>query len=266
MTETVHPQFAAGDGSFKHLKLGKLPKTHEAKIQLADYVDFEQLAALPSRPTSLDLTAGIVFPMYGNDRLGDCTCAAVGHMRQVWTKALGDPVTPSDAEIERLYIPETGTEDTGRVETDVLDYWKNTGLDDGNKILGYAAIRAGAATGVIDHMKLAIDIFGGVYTGIALPITAQSQAAWHVVGDPTDPNSDAYPGSWGGHAVPLGGYDPKNFTVITWGSTLKATNHWWQVYCDEAYAVLTQDWLNAQGKTPAGLDLAQLEADLKALA
>jgi hypothetical protein len=36
-------------------------------------------------------------------------------------------------------------------------------------------------------------------------------------------------------------------------------------YCDEAYAPLSHDWLNAQGKDPEGLDINALEADLSGL-
>jgi hypothetical protein len=257
LEHAIHPEFAAR-GSFEHLCLGRSPKTHDAKIRLANYIDEE---ALPPIPAHLDLTKGITFPMYGNDRLGDCTCAAVGHLIQIWTAAVGAPVTPPDSAIEHLYIPETGDEDTGRVETDVLDYWKKHGIDTGDKIIGYAAIDPG----VTKHIKLGIALFGGVYAGVALPLTAQTQKEWHVVGNPDDPSSPAAPGSWGGHAIPYGGYTKDKLVVVTWGATLLATLHWDQTYCDEAYVVVTKDWLNAQGKSPAGLDLAQLETDLNAL-
>jgi hypothetical protein len=36
-------------------------------------------------------------------------------------------------------------------------------------------------------------------------------------------------------------------------------------YCDEAYAPVSHDWLNTQGKNPEGLDMAVLEADLSQL-
>jgi hypothetical protein len=36
--------------------------------------------------------------------------------------------------------------------------------------------------------------------------------------------------------------------------------------CSEAYVVITQDWLDQQGKTPSGFDLATLQADMQALA
>jgi hypothetical protein len=32
-----------------------------------------------------------------------------------------------------------------------------------------------------------------------------------------------------------------------------------QRYCDEVYAIVSKDWIEASGKTPLGMDLAQLE-------
>lgn len=45
---------------------------------------------------------------------------------------------------------------------------------------------------------------------------------------------------------------------MTWGFFAR--------YCDESYAPLSLDWLNAQRKTPEGLDLDALQADLTQIA
>jgi hypothetical protein len=38
----------------------------------------------------------------------------------------------------------------------------------------------------------------------------------------------------------------------------------YQTYCEEAYAVLSKDFIDAKnGRTPAGFDLAALERDLR---
>ena len=50
----------------------------------------------------------------------------------------------------------------------------------------------------------AIWLFGGAYIGVELPISAQRQEVWDV---PANPGPDDEPGSWGGHAVYLVGYD-----------------------------------------------------------
>jgi hypothetical protein len=43
---------------------------------------------------------------------------------------------------------------------------------------------------------------------------------------------------------------------MTWGFFKK--------YCDEAYVVLSRDWLGSSDKNPSGFDLSTLLADLKA--
>jgi len=61
--------------------------------------------------------------------------------------------------------------------------------------------------------------------------------------------------------VPVVAYDPSGLTVVTWGALKRMTWGFWSAYCDEAYAVLSDDFLTAD-RTPAGVDLAALEQDL----
>ena len=104
---------------------------------------------------------------------------------------------------------------------------------------------------------------------MALPISAQTQQVWSV--PPGGPTGDGKPGSWGGHAVPVMGYDSHGLTVITWGAPKVMTWQFWAAYCDEAYAVLSMDFLKADPNnpndpvSPNGFDLAALQADLKAV-
>ena len=73
-------------------KLGKLPvRTDVRTLSLARYVD---KAKLPSPPDAFDETTQVHdWPMYANDRIGDCTIAAAGHMIEAWTAAgQGKPV------------------------------------------------------------------------------------------------------------------------------------------------------------------------------
>lgn len=255
MDPIPHPEFAAHD-SFEHLRLGRSGIRHDPRtLQFARYIDESILPQIPPAASfAYDVPS---WPMYGNDRLGDCTCAAVGHMIQAWTAAAGGEKTPAEADVLEAYIPGTGADDTGRMELDVLNYWRKTGVG-GDKILAYAAIDPGN----VEHVRAAIWLFGGVYTGIALPRTAQRQVVWDLVGD--GKSGDSQPGSWGGHAVPYEEYDQEGFTVVTWGGTLKLTDAFHSGYTDEVYAVLSTDLLNA-GKTPQGFDLATLQADLAAI-
>src|SRR5579863_10126474 len=67
----------------KKLKLGKQRARHDPRtLLLASYVT----PALPVPPTQLDLASKInSWGMMENDQLGDCTCAAAGHLIMEWT-------------------------------------------------------------------------------------------------------------------------------------------------------------------------------------
>jgi hypothetical protein len=253
----VHPEFAAV-GTFAHLPLGRRAAFHDPRtLRLADYIDAAVL--LPEIPAEADWTGGVPsWPMYGNNSLGDCTLACVGHMIQAWTAAAGRPVTPEEAAMIAAYWA-TGSGDDGRFEVDILNYWRNSGIA-GDRLGSYAYLDAQN----LDHVRAAIYLFGGVYTGIALPQSAQGQPVWDVVGD--GKTGPAAPGSWGGHAVPYLAYDGGGFKTVTWGSVLALTNAFHLAYCDELYVLISPDFLSAQaGNTPAGFDIAQLEADVIAL-
>jgi len=238
-------------------RMGKLPVRTDARtLLLARYVDS---AKLPKPPASFDATAHVAeWPMYGNDTLGDCTCAAAGHMIEAWTGAAAGHDTEiskksvvSAFEAVKQVDPVTGEE--GAVELDVLNYWRKHGI-------GSHKIGAFAKVSTYDHnlVKSGAEIFGGLYIGLSLPETAQDQDVW----DWTHSLSGkAKPGSWGGHAVDVVAYDAKTLTVVTWGALKKMTWAFWDRYCDEAYCIISNDFLLA-GKAPNGLDLNALKADL----
>lgn len=248
----THPHFDE-HGSFAGLRLGALPPKRDARtLQFAKYVD--DAYTLPKIPKTLHAPAGVTWPMYGNDRLGDCTVAAAGHMIQAWTSFAGRPVTPTDADVEAAYWG-TGTADDGRVEIDVLNYWRKTGIG-GDRIGAYVQVNSHD----LPHVRAAIYLFGGVYAGIALPLSAQRQSKWSAAHGP-----DSAAGSWGGHAVPFVGYTASTFTCVTWGHPLVLTNGFNDAYTDEVYAIVSKDFLNEAGVSPAGFDFAALSADLAAI-
>ena len=65
-------------------KLGKIaPRVDVRTLTLSRYVDRAQL---PDPPATIDLADHVAeWPMYANDRLGDCTTAAAAHMIEAWT-------------------------------------------------------------------------------------------------------------------------------------------------------------------------------------
>lgn len=242
-----------------NVKLGKLPpKIDSRTLQLASY----KTAALPTPPKTYAAANKVSsFPMFANDEFGDCTCAAVAHQEEVWT-SYTKLYTPTTQEVLDFYFLHTppcapgGPGDTGRVELDVLNDWKNIGFGaNKHKIAGYAAVNVHDVT----EVKQAIWLFGGLYIGIALPITAQSQRKWKLVNG----GYDSEPGSWGGHAVNVVAYTGDSVTVATWGQRLQMTWGFWQEYVDEAYAVLSSEW--AAATSPTGFNFTQLQSDLSSI-
>ncbi len=175
-------------------------------------------AALPPAPVSVDWSGGIkAWGVMRNDMLGDCTCAAVGHAIQTWTKNAGVEKTIPDSAVVGLYsavsgyTPANPASDQGAVETDVLTYWLKHRVD-GHPLDGFVALQPKD----IRDVKDAIWLFGGVYTGLALPVSAQAQDVWVV--PPQGLVGDGAAGSWGGHAVYVVAYDSRGLTCITWGA------------------------------------------------
>jgi hypothetical protein len=246
------------------LKLGKSAARHDPRaLLLASYVT----PTLPTPPASFDLTTKVhAWGMMDNDQLGDCTCAAAGHLIMEWTANAGKKmVTPTDKQIVAAYSavtgynPATGANDNGAVEIDVLNYWRQTGIA-GHKIGAYMSLEPANHTHVMDS----VFIFGGCYIGVQLPTSAKAQTQnhqpWSV--PPGGPTGDGQPGSWGGHAIPVVAYDARGVTVVTWGALQTMTWSFWETYCEEAYAILSTDYLSGKKVTPQGFNLKQLQADL----
>lgn len=233
------------------MKLGKKPARHDERtLKLASY-----LKPLPTPPTSCDYTKGVVdWGMMLNDTLGDCTIAGVGHAVQVWTLNRTGEVTVPDSVILQYYEqwdgynPADSSTDQGGVELDVLNKWRKAGFD-GHALLAYADLEIAKH----EHVMQSVFIFGGLYIGLNLPLSAQNQSAWDVVEGP-----DGEPGSWGGHAVFVPGYNPTGPFCITWGAIKQMTWKFWDKYVDEAHALLSADFANGDA-----VDMATLQRDLR---
>lgn len=251
----------------KKLKLGKQIARHDPRtLLMASYIT----PGLPTPPASHDIGTKVKsWGMMENDQIGDCTCAAAGHLIMEWTANAGKKmVTPSNQQIVAAYSaitgynPTTGANDNGAVEIDVLNYWRQSGIA-GHKIGAYMALEPSNHTHVMDSVY----IFEGCYIGMQLPISAQAQVQnhqpWSV--PPGGLTGDGRPGSWGGHAVPVVAYDVRGVTVVTWGALQMMTWSFWEAYCDEAYAIISNDYLTAKKVTDDGFSMQQLQADLQDL-
>jgi hypothetical protein len=245
-------------------RLGKLPPRFDPRtLRFARYLERE----LAPPPTSVDYATPVKnWPMMGNDTTGDCTCAAAGHMVEEWTANTGKARILTDSAILTAYAHFSGGDpERGASMLDVLNFWRQTGIG-GDRILAYAQLEPRNASEAQD----AIYLFGNCYLGLALPDFAVAPGTdflatpWSV--PPQGAVGNAAPNPENGHCVPLVAYDARNAWAVTWGALKPMTWQFFVTYMDEAFAVLSPDWINTKlGRSPSGFDLAGLEQDLKAV-
>lgn len=247
---------------FSKMKLGKRPARHDSRtLKLANYVTSDLVA-----PERIDWSAKLSdLGMMLNDQYGCCTCSGAGHMIQAWTANNGNQKILSDDDILKAYrdvghfVPGDPSTDNGAVEIDVLNYWRNTGIG-GDKIFAYVALEPKNK----EHIKLAVDLLGGCYLGVALPLSAQGQEVWSVPA--TGLTGGNAPGSWGGHAVCVVSYNPTGLVCISWGILITLTWEFFFACCDEAYGILSTDWAESDRVAPSGFKFDELQKDLNLIA
>src|SRR5271157_672768 len=120
------------------------PKLDYRTLRLRNYLT----PALPAPPPSYDVLPRVyeklkmsdptkLFPMDGNDTLGDCTIAALAHAITTFRGLVGRLNITPKAAVVKLYMHLTGGVDSGLNELDVLNYWRRHAVS-GDEILGYA--------------------------------------------------------------------------------------------------------------------------------
>ena len=217
-----------------------------------------------------------------NDTWGDCTAADTGHTDMLVKANTGTWTgVPTDDEILAFYerfgfdptktvSPGNNPTDQGAVESDVCQSLVTTGFL-GNKASATAPIVMGTfGDEALDKVRWCIQLFGSCRIGVNLPNSAEAQfeagVPWALGGDETVD---------GGHDVPLYDYSSEDFFCVTWGGQPKddrgrglqrITGDWLKKFGGEAHAVIYPNLIMSAGQTPIGLDLAQLNADLQALA
>jgi len=253
-------------------KRGRLPRdiTRFAP-RLEHYVTGPlRVAGLPPASGVIDRCTNVGdWQMALNDQIGDCTIAGACHMFAAMSVYGGHPEPLfSDAEIVTAYsavsgyVPGNPITDNGADMQSVLDYLKSTGMTDEagqtHKVAGYAAFGDPA-----DEVLLAqvLDVFGSVYVGVSLPASAEQEFASGQPWDyqPTSPEA-------GGHCIVLQKRAVGQAGVleyVTWGAVQRTTRGFQRHYAEEAYAVVTEDWLQANGDSVSGLNLQQLLSDLQ---
>jgi hypothetical protein len=242
------------------------PYTEEEKFRLTidKYLDF---SALPAPPVVVDRAGKVTsWPMYGNDVAGDCTFATVGHEIQAWTAYASTEVEIPESSVISAYSavsgydPATGANDNGAVIQDVLNYWRKNGVQgDPGKVLAFAQVKQ---IDNITTLRQVLELFGTIYIGLNVPQSAMDQfdagQPWTVVpGSPID----------GGHAVPVQYIDgsASPIGVVTWAKLQMMSWEFWKTYVEEAWVVVTQDWLQKNGSTVGGFSLTDLGNDFAAI-
>lgn len=228
---------------------------------------YTRAAAAP--PPAVDWYSGIAdFPMYGNDSWGDCVEAEQGHHEQVFSfYGSHKLVTVPDQAVIDAYSEIAGFDpnagppgqnptDQGTLIQDAMSWWRKTGIG-GHKIAAFAEVEVSDMT----EVKTALAAFGPLSIGMNFPASAMDQfdsgQAWDVVRHTT---------MEGGHCVALVGYDSHYLYVVTWGAVQKMTPAFWAKYVEEAWAPISQEWVDAStGLDPAGVDLVGLGEEFTSL-
>jgi hypothetical protein len=258
-------------------RFGRKPVRHTGRTRRSLMVMRTTLEALGPAPwatanyiAAVHTQAPGGWSMFLNDQLGDCVCADSGHTLMLRSANTGAIIMPTDVEIEQLYEEVGGYDpsqtqpygsnptDQGCDETTMEQFLTSTGfcgqkLDDSGMV-DYTNS---------DHLVWAIQLFGSVRLGINFPNWAMdafnAKQPWGAPPGGADTTIE------GGHDICLVDFRGGVFTAITWGQEQAVTMDFLNLYCEEAHAELAYDWIMAQGLSPSGFSLAQLNADLSAI-
>jgi len=243
-----------------NVRFGKHPpKSDYRTLRFKDYVT----SKLAAPPASFNVLTQVykelkvsdpakLFPMDGNDTLGDCTCAGLAHAITVYNGLIGKKEIMSKQAVEKVYFQLTGGVDSGLDELVVLNYWQSHKVGS-DQIMAFVKLDPKNHT----HVQQAIEIFGGVYLGFQVQENCVQEFDSHKPWTPGPLTKD-------GHAVYAVAYDATGVTVLTWGNTQQATWAWWDECVDEAYAILPPEAKNSS--FAPGYNLAQLQQDLSGVA
>lgn len=247
-----------------NLQLGKKPATHDPRD--LEYEQYRAVTPFPALPHEFGQEALIDdWGVLGNDRYGDCVWAGGDHETMLWNASVGrqvifdDDTALADYASATGFDPKSGSNDNGTDMREAMNYRRKNGLidvnDDRHKIAAYVALEPGNW----NHVMEALYLFGVVAIGIEFPDTAFDQfergKPWTV-----RPGANIE----GGHYVPLVGRHSHHVHCVTWGKIQPITMRFFEKYCDEAYAPLSEEMLSG-GRSLQGFDIEQLQKDLSLL-
>ena len=254
------------------LRLGKLPATRSPNdFRLEQVVDIA--AVLPAIPKTFGHEKGFALEMFGNgpddtvrpgfEGAGDCVLAGACEETHLVEHAAGRPRAPlGGKEAIAAYSAVTGyvlgdpSTDKGTDVRSALAWRRKVGIADANgkrhRIGAFLALEPGDTT----HLLAALFVFGAVGIGFQFPSYAMQQFAeqkpWaYEEGGTID----------GGHYVPVvARRTSSTLSTISWARDQRMTETFFAHYCDEAWAIVPTEYLEANGRSPEGFDQAQLSA------
>ena len=232
-------------------QLGKKAAAHDPKdrtLKMAKYMvdlpdppaEFNNIDVLNKKLDKI-YPISTLYPLDGNDRLGDCVVAGIAHYLTTSNGRVGDFYIPTEQDVIREYKRRSRCgRDEGLVMMDALKYWRKNGFYD-QKFLAFGRINPK------NHkvVQQVIHLFGGVDLGFLVQERAFAdfdafKRGVDIVWQPGVSNG-------GGHCVVAIGYrenretGKKEYLILTWGYYIWASEAWWDAMVDECFAILPDD-------------------------
>ena len=248
-------------------KLGLKPVLAQPRLRLADYLKPSDLPSVESLKFPLGHPDAIQPRMFLNDQLGDCAIAGSIEEVRLANALRGVDVNFTDKSAVVNYSaiagynPDDPSTDQGTDVHELYEFRKTYGLvdDDGgrHKIVAYA----GLTPGDFDELLIALSLFDMVGIGIQVPDYAEAQfdagQPWHL-----EPGRHQLVG---GHYISVvEATDRDTAQVFTWGAKQGITSSFYAEFNNVAVVALTEEIFTG-GKSPEGVDMAKLAADLPEL-
>src|SRR5215469_11831744 len=135
------------------------PKQDYRTLRFKDYVTSSLALPPPSENVLERLKLSVkdptkLFPMDGNDTLGDCTIAALAHAETTFRGMVGQEKVMARNAVAKLYFHLTNGVDSGLNELDVLNYWQSNRVDD-DELIAFVKVDPKNHT----HVEQAIHLF-----------------------------------------------------------------------------------------------------------
>jgi hypothetical protein len=201
----------------------------------------------------------------GNDLIGDCVVACMGHVIEAWTGAAAERVTIQDADVISAYSsltgynPATGQPDPGVTLEAAMGYWQRVGLA-GHKIdVAYPTNFIGKPAAYQALIMALVEYYGAAI--LAIGVTPKVIDAFYD-GLPWDANMGAITDY---HCVPVLAYDQSWCEVITWGRIQRVSWAFIFQYTVEIWGAASSDWIRKNGVSPTNQNLVHLDQSLLGL-